>query len=338
MAGHRPGMPPSELGTGRVPADPRRFARARVPEHAPARASPTLPGMQVRSATPHQLGEGLWQLIAGIEQEQGAPPFGEIQLAAMREGNHGSLGLVAERKGEPAAYGFAVPGPDGGIWILELAAGAGIYGWFLERALERLEAAGAEEAVLWVHSESVEPPLQLVRPDRALYRMSAALSLTDPPVPPSGVTIRGMDVRRDSSALIALNNRAFREHPEQGGWTRRDLETRLALDWFNPAGVRTAWIGSRLVAFNWTKVHPDPGPSGETVGEIYSIAVDPSFQGRGLGRTIAVEGLRYLAAEGCAARAILYVDSSNTAALDLYRSLGFATEHVDRAYRWRADR
>ena len=292
--------------------------------------------MQVRSATPHELGQRLWHLIAGIERQQGAPPFGEIQLAAMRERDHASLGVVAERNGEPAAYGFAVQGPDRGIWILELAAGAGIYGWFLERALERLEAAGAQEAVLWVHSESVKPPLQLVHPERTLYRMSVALTLTDPPVPPEGVTIRGMNVRRDASALIELNNRAFRDHPEQGGWERRDLETRLALDWFNPAGVRTAWIGSRLVAFNWTKVHPEPGPGGETVGEIYSIAVDPSFQGRGMGRTIAVEGLRYLAVAGGAGRAILYVDSSNTAALDLYRSLGFTTEHVDRAYRWQA--
>ncbi|MCY4372100.1 MAG: mycothiol synthase [bacterium] len=294
--------------------------------------------MQVRKATPHQLGERLWQLIADVERQHGVPPFGEIQLAAMAEGEPESLGVVAERNGGTEAYGFAVPTPDRGIWTLELAAGPGIYDWFLERVLEVLEAAGVAEVVLWVHSPAVEPPLRLVRPERALYRMSAAITATDPPVPPDGVTIRGVDVPRDAPALIRLNNQAFGDHPEQGGWTPRDLETRLALSWFDPAGLRTAWMGSRLVAFNWTKVHPEPGPSGETVGEIYSIAVDPSFQGRGLGRTIAVEGLRYLAANRGAGRAILYVDSSNTAALELYRSLGFATEHVDRAYRWKADR
>lgn len=308
------------------------------PESAPALHRLPFRGMQVRSATPQQLGERLWQLIADVEREQGVAPFGEIQLAAMREGNPESLGVVAERNGCPEAYGFAAPAADRRTWTLELAAATGIYGWFLEHVLEWLEATGVTEAVLWVHSPAVEPPLKLVYPERALYRMTAALTRVDSPVPPEGVTIRAMDVRRDAPALIELNNRAFGDHPEQGGWTPRDLETRLTLSWFDADGVRTAWIGSRLVAFNWTKVHPEPGPSGEIVGEIYSIAVDPSFQGKGLGKTIAIEGLRFLADDRRAGRAILYVDSSNDAALGLYRSLGFETDHVDRAYRWRAGR
>lgn len=294
--------------------------------------------MQVRSATPLQLGERLWRLVADIERRQGAPPFGEIHLAAMQGEQHESLGVVAELNGEPKAYGFAAPGPERDVWSLELAAGTEIYGWFLERVLERLQVEGVTEAVLWVHGESLEPPLCLVNPERSLYRMSVALTFADPPVPPEGVTIRGMDVRRDAAALIEVNNRAFGDHPEQGGWTPRDLETRMALGWFDPVGVRTVWIGSRLVAFNWTKVHPESGPGDGIVGEIYSIAVDPSVQGRGMGRAIAVEGLRYLAMDRGAGRAILYVDSANTAALELYRSLGFATEHVDRAYRWKFNR
>ena len=72
------------------------------------------------------------------------------------------------------------------------------------------------------------------------------------------------------------------------------------------------------------------------MGEIYAIAVSPAVQGRGLGRAVALEGLRYLAGRRGATRAMLYVDSSNKPAIQLYRTLGFVTEHTDRAYRWTA--
>lgn len=294
--------------------------------------------MRIRRASPGRLGDRLGQLIADIESRQGAPPFGEILLAAMEASDHESLGLVAEHGGVPVAYGFAAPGPDRDVWTLELAADPPVYDRLLEQMLERLEATGVTEAILWAHSPAVEPPAEIVHPERTLYRMSVTLPISDQTPHPEGITIRGLDTRRDASALIEVNNRAFEDHPEQGGWKPRDLETRLAFSWFDPAGVRTAWAGTRMVAFHWTKVHPEPGPDGETVGEIYSIAVDPTFQRRGLGRAIAVEGLQYLATGRGAGRAILYVDASNTAALTLYRSLGFETEHVDRAYRWTADR
>ena len=56
-----------------------------------------------------------------------------------------------------------------------------------------------------------------------------------------------------------------------------------------------------------------------------------------MGRAVASDGLRYLARRRGATRAILYVDSSNEAAIQLYRHPGFrTTEHTDRAYRWTA--
>ena len=53
-----------------------------------------------------------------------------------------------------------------------------------------------------------------------------------------------------------------------------------------------------------------------------------------MGRAVAADGLRYLARHRGATKAILYVDSSNAAAMQLYGSLGFTIEHTDRAYRW----
>ena len=294
--------------------------------------------MQVRSAAPEELGERLERLIAEVERRQGASPFGEMLLTAMAAAGRRGIGAAAEQDGELTAYGFAAPNPDGRAWTLELAAAREVYVWFLERVLDRLADEGAGEAVLWVHAPDLEIPADLVMPERELLRMTAPLPVEDGRPPPEGVVMRGFHAGRDETALLDLNNRVFAGHPEQGGWSRRDLDERIALPWFDPAGVRTAWIGGRMAAFNWTKVHEVPAPGCRPVGEIYAIGVDPPHRGRGLGRAAALDGLRYLADRRGATRAVLYVDSSNTQAVGLYRSLGFVTEHVDRAYRWTADR
>ena len=293
--------------------------------------------MELRVAAPHEVRPGLDRLIGDLERLQGAPPFGEVLLSAMARPDGTGVGVAAERAGELVAYGFTVPNPDLRTWTLEVAAPSERYGRFLEQVLDRLSARGVREIVLWVHSTCVEPPPDLLTPERYLHRMATDLPVADDPAPPDGVLLRGFDPVRDSPALIELNNLAFAGHPEQGGWTSQDLEQRMALPWFDPSGIRTAWIAGRMVAFNWTKLHPDPTDRGDTVGEIYAIAVSPSVQGRGLGRAVAADGLRYLARRRGATRAMLYVDSSNTSAVKLYRRLGFTTEHTDRAYRWVSD-
>ena len=294
--------------------------------------------MHVRPASPHQLGDRLWELIADLEHRQASPPFGEMLLTAMSGLGTRGIGVAGEEDGKLVAYGFAAPNPDGRVWTLELAAARTVYGWFLEEVLDRLAAAEVEEAVLWIHTPSLEPSSDLVSLERDLHRMAADLPIADDRPLPEGVVIRGLDVDRDRSALIEVNNRAFAGHPEQGGWTCRDLDKRLAMSWFDPCGVRIAWIDDRMAAFHWTKVHPEPRPDGRALGEIYSVAVDPSYQGFGLGRAIVVEGLRYLSVHRQVSSAILYVDLSNLAAVGLYRSLGFVSEHVDRAYRWTRER
>ena len=72
-------------------------------------------------------------------------------------------------------------------------------------------------------------------------------------------------------------------------------------------------------------------------GEIYVVGVSPNAQGSGLGRTVTLRALAYLALasdeNGEPLHAIeLYVDADNAPALKLYESLGFAVATVDRMY------
>jgi mycothiol synthase len=83
-----------------------------------------------------------------------------------------------------------------------------------------------------------------------------------------------------------------------------------------------------LAGFCWTKVHAEHDPP---LGEIYVIAVDPDFGGRGLGRALTLRGLDHLARAGLHV-GMLYVDASNEPATKLYAHLGFTLNHVDRAY------
>jgi mycothiol synthase len=63
--------------------------------------------------------------------------------------------------------------------------------------------------------------------------------------------------------------------------------------------------------------------------------VDPSAQGRGLGRFLTLLGLEHLSqrlSDQDDPTVILYVESDNTAALKTYQGLGFVPVTVDTSY------
>jgi mycothiol synthase len=136
----------------------------------------------------------------------------------------------------------------------------------------------------------------------------------------------------DDEAWLAVNNRAFDWHPEQGGWDEATLKARQAEPWFDPKGFllhdEEVDGQTRLAGFCWTRVHADHDPA---LGEIYVVAVDPELQGRGLGRKLVLAGLDHLSSEGLGT-GMLYVDAANRPAVKLYLDLGFGIDHIDRAY------
>ncbi|WP_166789684.1 mycothiol synthase [Cryobacterium fucosi] len=133
----------------------------------------------------------------------------------------------------------------------------------------------------------------------------------------------------DDAEWVTLNALVFAGHPEQGALTRADLEDRQSEPWFDAGDFLLARdrASGRILGYNWLKIEPDAA-----VGEVYVIGVHPDAAGRGVGRRLMLAGLERLRSRGCRAAA-LYVEADSTAAVHLYRSLGFADHTVDVQYR-----
>jgi len=232
-------------------------------------------------------------------------------------------GAPAAAAQQPPSGG--VPRISGGGRPRGQRAATGVNNDPLKQPDEKLRALNAEPATDGHDRLATELGL-LCR--RELLQLRRSLPLDDVARPARDLATRALRPGRDDDAWLAVNNAAFHWHPDQAGWTRSDLDTRVAEAWFDPEGFLLHEEGGRLAGFCWTKVHADHDPP---LGEIYVIAVHPDFQGRGLGRALAVAGLDHLAGRGLPV-AMLYVEADNEPALAVYRSLGFAVHHRHRWY------
>ncbi len=160
---------------------------------------------------------------------------------------------------------------------------------------------------------------------RELWRLQRSLAEPLPePVYPPDVTVRTFAPGADEAAWLAVNAAAFADHPEQRSVTADGLAQRMAQPDFDSGGFFLAERDGQLVGSHWTKVHP--GAHGaEPTGEVYVLGVDPAAQGLGLGKALALTGLRHLADKGLPA-VMLYVEGANPSAVALYSRLGF--DHV----------
>mgnify|MGYP001002726863 CR=1 FL=1 len=129
------------------------------------------------------------------------------------------------------------------------------------------------------------------------------------------------DPKIHSEPWLALNNKVFADHPDQGNWAMADLENRMSEPWFDPHGFFLCVSEEKIVGFCWTKIHNE-FVNQDPIGELYVIGVDPSESGKGIGKAVCTEGLIYLKEKGIR-QSILYVDDDNIAGKGLYQSLGF---------------
>ena len=125
----------------------------------------------------------------------------------------------------------------------------------------------------------------------------------------------------DSEEWLALNNKIFIAHPDQGDWVMQDLTNRMKESWFDADGFFLARDKGEIIGFCWTKIHHDRVNEG-AIGEIYVIGVNPSTHSSGLGKALMLTALHYFQAKEIK-ESMLYVDADNHAALILYKKLGF---------------
>ncbi len=229
----------------------------------------------------------------------------------------------------PQLLGCAVLSEGIEGWYLELVVlptrrGQGIARDLLDAARAHLASHGGGVLRSWVHD--VTPAVASLTAGARLGRQLLILRRhLDGELPAAAIGTRPLrDEERD--AWLAVSNAAFSGHPENGGWTRADLDWRVDARWTDLARWPVVVAGGRLLAGVWTKVEP-----GSTEGELYVVAVDPEHHGRGFGKAVVAAALRDLRAHGCTS-AVLYVDADNTAALALYRSAGFEQGDVHRCF------
>jgi mycothiol synthase len=274
-------------------------------------------------------------LLHDAENHDGFPPLsdhllldlehqgGENFVAVVAYGETGVLdGYTQVSSANMATAVELVIAPSERAWADELTS------QLLREAMNVVAGDGGGRINWWVHhpddhTDVVAGGVGLML-GRRLLQMRRSLPIDEP----GTVETRSFVVGRDEVEWLRVNNAAFRDHPEQGGWTIDTLRRREAEPWFDPAGFRLHEREGKLAAFCWTKVHSNTEPP---MGEIYVIAVDPTFHGHGLGKALTIAGLEHLAAQGLTT-GMLHVDAGNKAAMSLYERLGFTVHHADHAY------
>jgi mycothiol synthase len=282
--------------------------------------------------------EDLAALLARAERADNHPALAEPQRAAVARhdlGHEGAQALLAYEG--PSLVGCAIitPAIDGAT-ALHVAVDPDhrhepIQTELLAAALRHTHGT----VRLWLMQATERDDLEAAalgfEPERDLLQMRVPLPLPAETVASARpVTTRPFRPGKDDVAWLAINNQAFAGHPEQGGWTLDDLYERTGADWFDPEGFLMADSpdGTGLIGSCWTKIHHENDP---VLGEIYVISVDPARHSQGWGKALTVAGLQWMAGRGVTI-GMLYTTSTNTAAVALYVSLGFTTDHVDRSY------
>ncbi|RJT83021.1 mycothiol synthase [Arthrobacter cheniae] len=290
--------------------------------------------------------EEVRRLTAAATEADGNPPLSEQTLVLLRAQEAGDRLLVftarsaGQQDSELVGVAVITRGVEDGA-VLELVVGPDCRGEGAGTALiEAVLAEGIGGLRGWSHGNHSAAADLAARfgfgPVRELWRMRLTRAAVEESVPdlrlPAGVALRAFVRGQDEEAWLSANAAAFAHHPEQGATTRADLEARMDEDWFDADGfllaVREA--DGVLLGFHWTKIHAAIGAH-PAMGEVYVVGVTPGAQGTGLGKALTIAGIEYLHRKGLQA-IMLYVDAHNTAAVALYRKLGFTRWDVDVMY------
>ncbi len=289
---------------------------------------------------------GVLDLISTATDHDGIPPIAEHVLLHLRHGGDKADSHIISCDG-PKVIAYAhldltdeVEGPSVELVVHPAFRHHGHAQEILEFAKEK---AGSRLR-LWSHGDSKDS--RKLASSNGFKRMRTVIQMRRSLVEALPQVNESIEVRTflpgiDDEEWVALNNRIFIDHPDQGEWNLEDLRIRTREGWFDPSGFFVATENGKMIAFCWTKIHGghSHSHSGEgehhdhdPIGEIYIMGVDPEHAGKGLGKALALTALRYLR-QNANFSAMLYVDSDNQPALALYKSLGFSEFGRDVMYR-----
>jgi mycothiol synthase len=289
--------------------------------------------------------DGVIQLINAATQQDGTPPISEHIVLHLRHGGDKSDShLLIESENKVIGYAHIdatdlVAGPSVELVVHPEHRKSG-YGKDL---LKKAQEICGDQMRLWAHGD-ISAAKKLAE-ENGFERIRTVIQmrkeLADVHTHQHNFDIRTFLPDIDNAEWLALNNQAFKDHPEQGNWSAKDLETRLNEAWFDPNGFFVAIENGKMIGFTWTKIHgghshkhddDSEQHDHDPIGEIYITAV--SKAGVGLGKVLTETALAYLKRNGLTS-AMLYVDSDNQRALNLYKSLGFVESAQDVMYRVR---
>lgn len=196
----------------------------------------------------------------------------------------------------------------------------------LDAAVELCRDAEPLRLELWLRRVDEELIDRALERGFVLERRLAVLGRepADPPAGPEvphGITIRSSRPD-DEQQIVAVLAAAYAGTPE-AGWDLKAFRARQAFDWFDPEDLLVAVDrNGDIVGLHWTKRR------GGAVGEVYNLAVAPGARGGGLGRALLAAGLDHLHRRGID-EVLLWVDSANEPAVELYTSHGFRVRWED---------
>jgi mycothiol synthase len=258
---------------------------------------------------------------------EGKSPLSDAKLVQLRNTERS---IVIEEDGEVVAVGVVAEHPQQGgrsHWSVETALDGGLrFEEFEDRLLVatlELVPKGALPSV-WSHRHSLDAVLAtngfVVVRELAYLAVELPIEESD-----DGSGLRPF-TPSDTAKILRVNRAAFSSHREAASMDETEFGRLLDQHGMGPHGFLVKEQGNDLLGFCWTRVHANGD------GEIFRVAVSPQMQGMGLGRTLVIGGFDYLAKQPGVSRGTLWVDLSNTPAVNLYRNLGMTDALVNREF------
>jgi mycothiol synthase len=272
--------------------------------------------------------DGVLRQLEESGRSRGGDVVDEAELARLQgqRGRAGWRAVVAVDDGSVVGYAGLVDKDDRCTGDVATLSGPGVLGDLL--GWQREEADGRELTV-WLRFAGDDEVVAVEQADFEVARRLSVLSHDVAGVevvePPDGVEVRSFRME-DLDGMLAVLLDAYDGTPD-AGWTRNEITRRRSYPWYRDEDLlMAATPDGRIAGIHWTKRRSSD------VGEVYNLAIAPWAQGKGLGRALLTAGMAHVRDWG-GERIVLWVDNSNSRAMNLYDSMGFTKLWDDLALR-----